>query len=179
MTPEAFPSRVVDWRDQDNDVGEDGAEAAEYEDAGLPYRPTNRWFRSVEEVRLILGLSNAEFVRLKPFITVYTGRAKIDPLTASETVLRAIPGIGRSAIQLILQARRQGLDREQIVALVGEASQFLSTEESSVYRVGVEVRLPGGFTDAVEAVIVAPQTRDGSVYRVAAWTRPAAAEQSR
>jgi general secretion pathway protein K len=175
MTPEAFAARTVDWRDQDSDLSEQGAEAAEYYDAGRSFGPADRRFRSVEELRFVLGLSRADLDRLRPFVTVYTGRGTIDPLSASETVLLAIPGMNRGLVQTILRARRQGLGRLQIAALVGQASEFLSTADSTVYRVGVQVRLRNGFTDAVEAVIVA-QPEDGSGYRVAAWSRSAAAE---
>jgi general secretion pathway protein K len=178
MSAKAFASRVADWRDQDVEVGEQGAETFEYESEGLSYRPANRPFHSVEELRYLLGLSNADFGRLEPFVTVYAGQAGVDPMTAPETVLRAIPGIGRAAVQLILQARQQGLDRERIVNLVQAGSPFLSTTESSVYRVGVQVQLTDGFADAVEAVIVAAQATDRG-YRVAAWSRVGAAQARR
>jgi general secretion pathway protein K len=175
ISAKAFSSRVADWRDQDFDVNEQGAETFEYEAEGLAYRPANRPFHSVEELRYLLGLSSADFGRLEPFVTVYSGQAGVDPMTAPETVLRAIPGIGRAAVQLILQARQQGLDRERIVNLVQPGSPFLSTTESSVYRVGVQVQLADGFTDAVEAVIVATEATDRG-YRVAAWSRAGAAK---
>ena len=174
MGAQAFADRVVDWRDQDSDARPLGAEADEYESARLPGRPPNRPFRSVEELRYLLGLSAEDFIRLRSFLTVYTGRGAVDPLSAPEAVLRAIPGLTPNMVQLILQERRHGMSRKQIVQLIQQGSEFLSTDDSSVYRVNVQVRLKNGFAGAVDAVIVG-QSGDSSGYKVAAWSRRGAA----
>ena len=170
LSNQAFANRVVDWRDQDSDVGVDGAEADEYSGAELGYIPPNLPFHSVEELRFLLGLSRRDFERLAPYLTVLSGRAKIDPMAASETVIRAIPGSRARDFQQILRARTSGRDRATLVAAMPTISEFLLDQPSGVYRVGVKVRLTNGHTDAVEAVIVAPQQGD-SDYRVVAWER--------
>ena len=67
MPPGTFASRVVDWRDADSDTLQNGAEATDYEQAGLDYGPSNLPFHSVDELRFILGLSARDFDRLKPY----------------------------------------------------------------------------------------------------------------
>ncbi len=161
MRPENFGGRVVDWRDADNDPSGFGSEIDDYSAAGLLGRPPNRWFRSVDELRFLFGLSRADFNRLAPFVTVYTGRGKVDPLSASTVVLQAIPGVSGDAVQLIVDARRRGWDRERIAQLLPQATPFLSTKSSGVYRVNVQARLENGFADAVEAVIVAQVRKRG------------------
>ena len=172
LSSQAFANRVVDWRDQDNDVGVDGAEAGEYSETG--YVPPNLPFHSVEELRFLLGLSRRDFERLAPHLTVLSGRAKIDPMSASETVIRAIPGARARDFQQILRAKTAGRDRSSLIASMPTLSEFLLDQPSGVYRVGVQVKLTDGFSDAVEAVIVAPQQGDTD-YRVVAWTRLASA----
>ncbi len=174
MDRAAFASRIVDWRDQDDDASPGGAEAADYEDEGLGYRPSNRPFRSVDEMRFVLGLSAADVRRLEPFVTVHARQPGIDPLSAPEVVLNAIPELGRTGVERILQARRQGVDRERVAALVPQAAQFLITTAPEVYRIGVRVRLSNGFADGVVAVIAAPRSDDEADYRVVAWSRLAA-----
>lgn len=171
MSPEAFAARLDDWRDQDDELSRGGAEADEYQGAGLSYGPGNEPFHSTDELRFILGLSRADFAALKPFVTVYSGKGTVDPLSASATVLRAVPGFGNDAVRLILLSRRQGLDRDAIGALLEQGAEFLSTDDSSVYRVGVEVQLSDGFTDAAESVIIAPQQEKSAGYSVVAWSR--------
>jgi general secretion pathway protein K len=176
LSNQAFASRVVDWRDKDSDVGIGGAEVNEYSSAELGYVPPNLPFHSVEELRFLLGLSARDFERLAPHVTVLSGRAKIDPLAASETVIRAIPGSRKRDFEQILRAKRSGRGREQIIASIPTLSEFLLAEPSGVYRVGVKVKLTDGFSDAVEAVIAAPKQGDTQTdYRVVGWTRLASA----
>ena len=82
----------------------------------FPPTPTPAWitarrtcpFHSVDEARHILGLSPQDFERLKPYLTVFSGSPKIDPLFAPPPVLMAIPGSGKPAVQHILGARKAG-----------------------------------------------------------------------
>lgn len=174
MSGQAFGNRVVDWRDEDSDVNEDGGEDGEYSNAGLDYGPSNLPFHSVEELRFLLKLSPRDFERLKPHITVYTAATKVDPLSASETVLRAIPGAMRRDIQQLMRGRTAGRTREQLMGLVPTLSEFLSDQPSGVFRVRVDVDLTNGFTEAAEAVIIEPQGDGSANYRTVAWSELAA-----
>jgi general secretion pathway protein K len=175
MSGQAFGSRVVDWRDEDEDLNEDGAESQAYVDADLTYTPPNLPFHSVDELRFILGLSPADFQRLKPYLTVYSGTAKVDPLSAPAAVLRAIPGVGSREVQQILRSRGATQDRARLAQSVPAISDHLLTQGSGVYRVRVDVTLTDGYTDAAEAVIIAPQGAGSAGYRTVAWSRPASA----
>jgi general secretion pathway protein K len=162
---------VVDWRDVDGDVSEGGAESGEYAEAEVGYAPSNLPFHSVEELSFLLRLSRADFDRLAPYLTVFSGKAKVDPLAASETVLRAIPGATRNDVLQVLRARRSGLDRARILERVQTISSFLLEQSSSVYRIGVTVRLANGYSDSREAVISASQGEGGGAdYRIVAWS---------
>lgn len=175
LSGQSFASRVLDWRDEDSDVNVGGAEASDYSDAGLDYGPSNLPFHSVEEARFILGLKPADFEKLKPFLTVYSGSNKVDPLSAPEAVLRSVPGANRRDVQQLLRARATIQDRARLAALVPTISEHLLTEGSSVYRVRVDVTLTNGYGDAVEAVISGLQ--GGGDYRTVAWSRVASAQR--
>jgi type II secretory pathway component PulK len=174
LSPEAFSARVLDWRDEDEDMNEDGAETSAYADAGLGYGSSNLPFHSVDEARFILGLSPRDFERLKPYLTVFTGVAMVDPLSASETVLRAIPGAGARDVQQVIRARGKGQTREDLAALVPTISQFLLTQGSGVYRVRVDAQLINGFTDSAEAVITESARGGSEIYKTVAWSKLAA-----
>ena len=178
LSAQAFANRVVDWRDEDSDLNQDGAEAADYTDADLDYVPSNLPFHSVEEVRFILGLSPRDFDLLEPFLTVFSGIGRIDPLSASDTVLRAIPGAGRRELQRLQQARRAGQARARLAELLPEISAYLLDQSSGVFRVRVDVDLTNGFSESAEAVIIAPQPDGSADYRTVAWSRLAADAQS-
>ena len=57
-------------------------------------------------------------------------------------------------------------------------SEYLLDESSGVYRVRVDVELTNGFSDAAEAVIIAPQGDGSADYRTVAWSKLAAGERS-
>ncbi len=174
LSAQAFASRVVDWRDSDSDLNQAGAEASDYNEAGLGYGPSNLPFHSVDEAHFILGLSSRDFTKLQPFLTVFSGTGKIDLLAASPTVLRAIPGMSREQLQQVQQARRAGQDRAKIAERIPEAAEFLLDKSSGVFRVNVEVKLKDGYADAAEAVIIAPQAEGSAEYRTVAWSKLAA-----
>ena len=54
ITPE-FAAAIIDWRDEDDDVTENGAEATMYSLQTLPYGCKNAPFETVEELRLVYG----------------------------------------------------------------------------------------------------------------------------
>jgi len=177
LRPDAFAGRIVDWRDDDDEISDFGAEAGEYESAGSPYRPPNRPFRAVDQLRLLLGLSPADFALLQPFLTVFNPDGLIDPFSAPATVLRAVPEITDADIRLIM-AGRNSEDLDRFYEVIDRYSDYVRSYPSGVYRVGVAARLGTGFTSTMEAVIVEPP--DDSVdYGVVAWSRLAAAASPR
>lgn len=56
MTPE-LAAAIVDWRDSDSEPGEGGAEDETYSRLYPPYRTKNAPFESVEELRLVQGMT--------------------------------------------------------------------------------------------------------------------------
>ena len=96
---------ILDFRDADDSSRNKGAEWPDYRAAGLPYVAHNRPFRSLAELRLVLGMSEALYRRIEPFVTVYSRRRGVDPRYAPEMVLRAIPGLDEGSINAILDQR--------------------------------------------------------------------------
>jgi len=172
MRPEQFAARVADWRDGDGDVGEGGgAEAADYDAAGVGWRPRNDGFRSVDELRWVLGVGADDVRALRPYFTVANPAGTIDLYDAPEPVLRALPGLSSSAVGRLLKLRQKRSDEtsEALKKLVGETAQALVTTDPPVaYRIGLKVASGRGVTRAVEAVITADST-GSAPYRVIEW----------
>ena len=70
---------IGDWKDADDFRRANGAEAAEYQAAGLPYKPANAAFETVADLQRVLGMTPALFARLAGSLTVYSGSAGISP----------------------------------------------------------------------------------------------------
>lgn len=70
----SFASRIIDWRDADDQPGPGGAEIEDYQRANLSYGPRNSPFESVGELRQVLGLADLSAELLDAF-TVYSTRS--------------------------------------------------------------------------------------------------------
>jgi len=173
LDSDAFAARVVDWRDPDEERSEGGAELPDYESADLDYGPSNGPFRSVGDLRFLLGLSRDDLARLQSFVTVFSASKAIDPFSASETVLRAVPDLSAADARRIVEARQAGPSGEDAVAsLIAPYAAYFSGDAPRVYRVGIGARLASGFSAKAEAVVMAPADESAD-FRIVAWSEVA------
>lgn len=75
-------AQIDDWRDADDLVGVNGAEAAQYSLMGLDTAPGNRPFERVEEVLQVPAMTPELFRRLEPGLTIYSGASAPDATVA-------------------------------------------------------------------------------------------------
>ena len=68
----ALMDAILDWRDPDTLKRLKGAEEADYAELGLPIKPANAPFQSIEELQLVVGMTPALYQRLAPWITIYS-----------------------------------------------------------------------------------------------------------
>lgn len=119
---DAIAASVEDWRDGDELVRPNGAERRQYETAGRPYAPANRFFRSVGQARFVLGMTREIF----------------DCVMGDLTVLTQAPGIEVRHASPALQ-RELGIDPQAL----GPRTATLTTAElvtpGDVYEVTVEL----------------------------------------
>ena len=104
----SLADKVLDWRDASPLKRLDGAKDADYRAAGRDYRPRNGPFQSVDELRLVLGMTPQLFERVAPALTVYSGKQFIDPQVAPREALSALPTMNTESIASLLAARTQG-----------------------------------------------------------------------
>jgi general secretion pathway protein K len=104
---EAAVDAILDYRDQDDDRRINGAERPEYLAAGRPHGPRNGPFLAVEELSSVLGVTQADADRLRPYVTIYSGLPAIDPGVASEALIEVLarglqdagPSLGDSGLE--------------------------------------------------------------------------------
>jgi general secretion pathway protein K len=80
---------VVDWLDNDDVPRVGGAESPYYSGLPYPYRAKNDLFDTVDEVRLVRGVTREVFEKLRPFVTV-SSSGKVNLNTAPKEVLMAL-----------------------------------------------------------------------------------------
>jgi general secretion pathway protein K len=81
---------IVDWTDPDNDPSDNGAEESYYLSLVDPYQPANAPFRSIEELRLVRGITPELMQVLRPFITVFRDKQLMNVNTMAPIFYRCI-----------------------------------------------------------------------------------------
>lgn len=80
---------VVDWLDNDDTPRVSGAESAFYLSQPFPYKAKNDFLDTVDELRLVRGITPEVFEKLQPFVTVYSS-GKVNLNTAPKQILQAL-----------------------------------------------------------------------------------------
>jgi general secretion pathway protein K len=80
---------VVDWLDNDDTSRVGGAESSYYLSLPFPYRAKNDLFDTLDELRLIRGMTAERFEKLSPFVTIHSS-GTININTAPREILMAL-----------------------------------------------------------------------------------------
>jgi general secretion pathway protein K len=110
---------VVDWIDNDDTPRVGGAESSYYLSLPYPYRAKNDLFDTLDELRLVRGMTPERFEKVRPFATIYSS-GKVNINTAPREVLMALSAgqdaadageIGASAADQIIEYRKDNAFR--------------------------------------------------------------------
>lgn len=105
---------VVDWLDVDDTPRVGGAESSYYLSLPFPYRAKNDLFDTLDELRLVRGMTAERFEKIKPFATLLSS-GKVNLNTAPKEVLMALSAgqdaadageIGAAAADQIIEYRK-------------------------------------------------------------------------
>ncbi|SEK45470.1 general secretion pathway protein K [Pseudoxanthomonas sp. GM95] len=148
---------VIDWRDSDPLVQPtSGAEDPQYAEAGLPYGAKDAPFETVGEVEQVLGWTPDIYARVRPYLTLYSGRSRPDPTYAQGPVLTAL-GMDPS----LVLAQRQGANG-QVAGVVGQGT--------GTYSIESRARRPDGRQAVLRAVVRAGGgPTPGAMYTTLRW----------
>lgn len=81
---------IVDWTDPNNDPYDNGAEESYYLSLADPYQPANVPFRSIEELRLVRGVTPELMQVLRPYITVFRDKQLMNVNTMAPIFYRCV-----------------------------------------------------------------------------------------
>ena len=131
-------------------------------------RQTNA-FRVIEDLRGVPGITDEVYARIAPFVTVYSGVADIDPLTAPPEVLRSLPEVNAAEVEAFLAARQTlGPVPGQLPALTGPAGGLLVHRVMENATVISEGKTAGG-TTFTRAAVVSLAADPNAPYSVLSW----------
>jgi len=162
-----FADRIVAWRTKPT-TETAGNEDALYRAAGRAYSPRQAPFVHVNELGLVLGMPPALVERALPFLTIFSGAAGVDVLTAPPEVIAALPGMTPLTLKQFLSERALLPDDAAAIAnALGDAKASATDKKSPAYRLQIRIRLGGGREAAAEVVITMRGGEDP--YRVLSW----------
>jgi general secretion pathway protein K len=168
-TPEdanAYADRIIAWRTKAR-PGAPNTEADAYQSAGLSYGPRQAPFQDAVELRLIRGLPSELADAVLPFVTIFNGRAEIDPNEAPPQVLNALPGINPGVVDQILKERNPS-NPQLVLRLLGAARSSVAIGGRKATRASVHVALDSGRKVNADVVLLVIEN-DPEPYRVLAW----------
>ncbi|MCQ8127060.1 general secretion pathway protein GspK [Methylomonas rivi] len=151
---------ILDWRDADDDTRTQGAEKRQYRLAGLSYGPSNAAFQSLEELQSVLGMNEAVYNAIQPYLTVYSSTAEVNQRDASPELLNILAADlkDRHIQDAALQKNLNGADSADNAPADLEQA---FTGENQTYTIIVEVEMQQGASAGLEAVVQS-QAGDGT-----------------
>jgi general secretion pathway protein K len=165
---ERYADRIIGWRTAPASESRD-SEGSLYGTAGLNYRPRGAPFAHVGELWLVLGLPPALIERAMPHLTVFSGRAEINPLVASPEVIAALPGMSPDRLSTVLAQRTAVSPDGQSALGTPDAAQAGTTMDGgNAMRVTVRVDLDNG-RQMVSEVVILVRGGGAEPYRVLSW----------
>ncbi len=161
---------ILDWRDENTERRLHGAEDDAYETEGRQYGAGDAMFTSVSELRQVLGMTPEIYRAIAPALTVYSGKAQINPWFAPPQVLSVLPGMDQDRLTEYLELRISHRERDlPPPALTGVNSALLDQGESSVFRVYAEAPGTDGASVRLQAIV---QVGGGNEpYEILAWNQ--------
>ncbi|HTO64570.1 MAG TPA: type II secretion system minor pseudopilin GspK [Bradyrhizobium sp.] len=164
-----YADRIVAWRTKVTGDG-GGKEDALYRAAGRTYSPRQAPFAHINELALVLGPPPALVARALPYVTVFSGAAGVDALSATPEVIAALPGMTPLLLKQFLDGRGSlANDKAAIAAALGPAAASASAQKSRAYRIEVRLRFPNGRQMMSEIVIRLGKDKEENPYRVLSW----------
>ena len=127
--------------------------------------PNDDPFAAIEEIRQVPGIGPRAYMRIARFLTVATGEARVNPLTAPREVLLTVPGMTPRMIEAYFARRNTA--GAAIELPPGDLVNHLTWRAAEVVTVRATARVASGAAYIREAVVsVAERDRP---YRIMAW----------
>jgi general secretion pathway protein K len=162
-----FAARIAAWRTPPT-AGSTDDEAALYRVAGKRYGPRRALFQHVNELALVLGLpSPALLDRALPYLTVYSGQAEVNVLTAAPEVLAALPGLSPGGIHDLMMSRAN-VPEDVLRARLGAAVRYVTAQAGNSARITVDISF-GARGRTRSEVVALVLGNDVAPYRVLSW----------
>jgi general secretion pathway protein K len=165
---------MQDWRDPDSLSRLNGAETEAYATAGLKQKPANAPFQTVEELRLVYGMTADIFRRIESMITIYSRQPGINVAAASREVLMAIPGVAPEQVDAFIAQRQAAIAANQPLPPFPQAAAYGAVPNLLGLEVRSEATLAEARFERLAILKMIPDPR--RPYAVLSWKEGRSAE---
>jgi general secretion pathway protein K len=172
-TANVISDRIVEWRTEKDSEDEhtlNGGTDADYAAAGLSWRPRHDDFQTVDELRLVLGMTPALFERVRPSLTVYSRNDSPDPNLAPRSVLLALNPGDPGQVDKVMAERAGAFSSTSLRTSSETAGAAIVSDGSDLsgraFEVDVEADY-GGYRAKRRVVVV--MTGDGARPYIVQW----------
>jgi general secretion pathway protein K len=130
-------------------------------------------FAMVSELQLVAHLPRSAYDRLRPFVTVYTSSERINPLTAPEPVLLALPGTRPDEVHAYVAARAAlaAGQPDQGLPQVSGVDKFSENGELRAATITATATTAAGAVFSREAVFALSLERARNPYTLLHWVQ--------
>jgi general secretion pathway protein K len=125
-------------------------------------------FAAVEELRRIPGMDRTSYDRVAPFVTVYSGSPRFDPMTAPRAVLLSMPDVREDAVDQFIAERAAAGANAADFAIAASRPDYAAAAPLRVFTVRSEAETAAGARFIREAVVTLLGPADAP-YRILAW----------
>lgn len=155
--PEAagMAARIADFRDGDATPRPSGAEAGDYQRAGLRHGPANRPLTRLGELSEVMALDHAIIAAALPHLTVHSHSSRVDPAYTTPEIAAALELAGRGGTAFAPDESWE----------LGTGSQRTQISAGPVV-IRVVATTPGGQRSIMAATYSAPRSASGSSRRL-------------
>jgi Type II secretion system (T2SS), protein K len=139
---------IIDFRDSDDLRRPEGAEKPEYKTAGRVLGPKNEPFDALEELHQVLGLAPQIISAVRPYVTVHSGTAGLDPRVTTpglaELLAKGAAKLPNAPLPTTLNTSGSVLPGEFVIgspqrnfSIVVQAQAMRTTTAAGIVPVGV------------------------------------------
>ncbi|MCK5888477.1 MAG: general secretion pathway protein GspK [Methylococcales bacterium] len=168
-TAENLSEAILDWRDSDDLHRINGAELPQYEEAGLKYGPSNKAFKNIEEVQMVLGMTSEIYQRIEDLVSIYAKARNINPTTASREILLTLPDVDAEMVDEYIQQR---VENERNFEPVTQPDWYSGgSGKSNVIMIVAEAMIDKDITQQVMAVVKKKKSKTGRPFKILKWSK--------
>jgi general secretion pathway protein K len=132
----------------------------------------NAPFATLSELRVVPGVTRRVYELFRPFATVYSQSATVNPLTAPRTVLLGVPGVSPQEVEFFVRARDQAAGAQPDLDLpkLSGVDRYVQIAEVSTVTISSKAVTENGAVFAREAVVAfGAAAAPGQPYQIVEW----------